>query len=507
MEETKKKNGFASGIGFIFAAAGSAVGLGNLWAFPYKTSQGGGAVFVLLYILCVLFIGVVTMLCEIYIGKRAQANPISAYKKAHKNLGFIGLVSIIIPFIITVYYSVLGGYTVKYTVNSFAGNAGILASFSNSKWQVILFTTIFIALALLIVMGGVKAGIEKASKILMPALFIIMVGVVIFSLCLGEGVSAGLKYYLKPNFKAVDNWGKTILAAMGQAFFSLSLGMGAMLTYGSYTDNKVNLVKSTAMICIFDTLIALLAGLAIFPAVFHYTATEGVSQAELGMQGPGLLFATLPRIFENMGIAGKIVSFFFFAMVVIAAVTSVISLMEVVTQFVIQKFKLNRKIAIGIVSAIAFALSIPVGISLGSAFNDGTTLFIFGVDLLTLLDTITNTVLMPVTAFFACVTVGYIIGGKNAANEIEEEGTKLGWFKKVFVVMVRYITPVLIAIVEIFGVLDLIFPNFNSFSNNGLGIVILAYALVATAAAIYFAFFKDSYTGVNADELTPPTEL
>ena len=507
MEETKKKNGFASGIGFIFAAAGSAVGLGNLWGFPYKTSQGGGAVFVLLYILCVLFLGAITMLCEIYIGKRAQANPISAYKKANKNLGFIGLVAIIIPFIITIYYSVLGGYTVKYTVNSFAGNAGILAKFSDTSWQVILFTAIFIALALLIVMGGVKAGIEKASKILMPALFIILVGVVIFSLCLGEGVSEGIKFYLKPDFKSVDNWGKTILAAMGQAFFSLSLGMGAMITYGSYTDNKINLVKSTAMICIFDTLIALLAGLAIFPAVFHYTTTTGVSQSELGMNGPGLLFATLPLIFDSMGVAGKIVSFFFFAMVVIAAVTSVISLMEVVTQFVIQKFKLNRKIAIGIVSAIAFVISIPVGISLGSAFNGGTTLFIFGMDLLTLLDTITNTVLMPVTAFFACITVGYVIGGKNAADEIENTGTPLGWFKKVFVVMVRYITPVLIAIVEIFGVLDLVFPNFNSFSNDGFGVVIIAYALVATAAAVYFALFRDTYTGENADELTPPTEL
>lgn len=502
MEKQKKQNGFASGIGFIFAAAGSAVGLGNLWGFPYKTSQGGGAIFVILYILCILLIGVITMLCEIFIGKRAQANPISAYKKANKHLGFIGLVSIIIPFIIIIYYSVLGGYTVKYTVNSFAGNAGILAKFTGSAWQVILFTAIFATLALLIVMGGIKKGIEKASKILMPALFIILIGVVIFSLCLGEGVSDGIKFYLKPDFAADINWGKTILAAMGQAFFSLSLGMGAMITYGSYTDTKVNIVKSTAMICLFDTLIALLAGLAIFPAVFHYTTTTGISQKDLGMQGPGLLFATLPLIFDSMGNVGKVVSFFFFAMVVIAAVTSIISLMEVVTQFVIQKFKLNRKIAIGIVTAVTFVLSIPVGISLGSAFNGGDTLFIFGMDLLSLFDTITNTVLMPVTAFFACITVGYAIGGKKATNEIEQENVKLGWFKNVFVVMVKYITPVLIAIVEIFGVLELIFPNFNSFSNNGLGIVITAYALVATAAAVYFAFFRDSYTGVNADELT-----
>lgn len=505
MEETKKKNGFASGIGFIFAAAGSAVGLGNLWGFPYKTSANGGAAFVLLYIICVLFIGVITMLCEIYIGKRAQANPISAYKKANKNIGFFGLAAILIPFIITIYYSVLGGYTVKYAVNSFAGNAGIFAKFAGTPWQVILFTAIFIALALLIVMGGVKAGIEKASKILMPALFIILVGVVIFSLCLGDGVSDGLKFYLKPDFSVVT-W-KTVLAAMSQAFFSLSLGMGAMITYGSYTDNDINILKSTAMICIFDTLVALLAGLAIFPAVFHHIATTGASQSELGMGGVGLMFSTLPLIFDSMGVVGKIVSFFFFAMVVIAAVTSVISLMEVVTQFVIQKFKLNRKIAIGVVSIIAFAISIPVGISLGSALNGGDVMFIFGMNLLDLLDTITNTVLMPVTAFFACITVGYIIGGKKAANEIENTGTPLGWFKNVFVFMVRYITPILIAVVEIFGVLDLVFPGFKSFSGNGLGIVLTAYALVGIAAGIYFLFLKDTYTGENADELTPPEEL
>ena len=498
----KKKAGFASGIGFILAAAGSAVGLGNLWGFPYKTSANGGAAFVLVYIACVLVIGAIAMLCEIFIGRRAQANPVSAFKKINKNCGWFGLLAIAIPSIIICYYSVLGGYTIKYSLNSFTGNAGKFASFAGNIGEVVLYTLIFMALSLFIVMAGVKGGIEKASKILMPALFVILLVIVIFSLCLGEGVSEGLSFYLNPDFSVLN--GSAILTAMGQAFFSLSLGMGAMVTYGSYTGKGINLVKSTAMICIFDTLVALLAGLAIFPSLFHYMAVEGVAADALGMGGVGLMFMTLPMVFEDMGVLGQVVSLFFFAMVAIAAITSVISLLEVVTQFVIQKFHVLRKRATLAVTGICFAVSIPIGISLGYELNEVTALQIFGKNWLDFFDIMTNTVLMPVCAFFACIAVGWLIGAKKATSEIEADGTALGWFRPVFEVMVRYITPVLILVVEVFGLIDLLAPKNNEglrvFSANGLGIILCAYALLGVCAAIYFIFFRDSYTGDNGDE-------
>ena len=511
MEQTKKRNGFGSGLGFILAAAGSAIGLGNLWSFPYKTSANGGAAFVITYIISVLIIGIVVMIAEIYIGKRAQANPITAYKKSNKKFGWLGVFAIIIPFFIICYYSVLGGYTVKYTVSSFTGNAGIATAFAGNIWQVILFTVIFVALAVLVVMGGVKNGIEKASKVLMPALFVILVAIAIYALCLGEGVAEGLDFYLNPDFAELGFEG--ILAAMSQAFFSLSLGMGIMVSYGSYAGNNIKVGKSVMMIVIFDTLVALIAGLAIFPSVYHYQAVNG---GTLETSGILLMFESMPLIFESMGLFGKFVSFFFFAMIVIAALTSVISLMEVVTQFIIQKFKLGRKKAILIVALITFALSIPIGISLGKALNKDFSMMICGENWLDFLDKITNVVLMPIGALGACIALGWgTFNGKKKSDrfnpislskQLEEDGLKLGWFSKIFAVMLKYVTPLLIIVVEIFGVYGVIMPadsvtGIRAFSLNGLGIVLTAYALCALAIGLYFAFWRNRETGCNADEI------
>ena len=499
MENTQnKKGGFASGIGFILAAAGSAVGLGNLWAFPYKTAENGGAAFVFLYILCVLLIGAVTMICEIFLGRRAQANPISAYKKINKNLGWIGLIAIVVPTIIVCYYSVLGGYTVKFAVNSFSGNAGNLGAFAGKSWQVILFTAIFMLLALTVVMAGVKGGIEKASKILMPALFILLVAVVIFVLCLGEGVKDGLSYYLIPDFSKIT-FG-SVLAAMGQAFYSLSLGMGSMIVYGSYTSKEINIVKSTAMVCVFDTFVALLAGLAIFPAVFHFSTVEGIDTSTLDLNGIMLMFETLPKVFESIGVFGKIIEFFFFAMVSIAAVTSVISIMEVASQFVIQKFKISRKIAAMFIAVITFLISIPVSISLGYLLGGTAQMTIFGLDWLSFLDTVTNTVFMPICAFLSCISVGWFIGSKQALYELKADGNNFGKLESFIGIMMKYIVPALIAVIEIFGVIDLIFPA-GAFSLNGLGIVLISYALFGILIAVYFLFLRNTETGTNADEL------
>ena len=503
----KKKVGFASGIGFILSAAGSAIGLGNLWAFPYKTSANGGAAFVFLYVISVLMVGLVTMIAEIFIGKRVHANAVTAYKGISRRLGWLGLLAIVIPFLIASYYSVLGGYTVKFALNSFVGNAGKFEAMAGNKGDVILSAAIFIALAMIIIMGGVRDGIEKASKVLMPALFLILIGIVIYSLSLGEGVAAGLAFYLKPDFSVIT-W-RSVLAALGQAFYSLSLGMGIMITYGSYAGEETDLLRSTAMICLFDTLVALLGGLAIFPAVFHYSAVNGIPTDQIGMGGVGLMFKTLPYVFEDMGVIGQIVSFFFFSMVIIAAVTSVISLLEVATQFIIQTTRGDRRRCTAVIAVLCFAASIPIGISLGMVLNGDDSFTLFGQDLLDLLDVIANTVLMPILALLGCICVGWVIGGREAVREIEASGTRMGRFGGIFAFMIRYITPPLIAVVEIFGLFDLILPageNGRSFDANGLAIVLTGAALLAVCAVVYAVFFRDKDTGTNEDEVTAARE-
>lgn len=503
MENVKKKSGFASSIGFVLAAAGSAVGLGNLWSFPYKTSLYGGAAFVIVYVICSILFGAIAMIAEIWLGKRAQANNVTAFKKANKNLGFVGIIVLFVPAIILCYYSVLGGWTVRYAMNSFqavegATNALSFGAFVSNTYEPIFYTFIFMLLAAIIIMGGVKDGIEKASKVLMPILFIILVFIVVFCLFLGSGVTKGLEFYLNPDFASLGFEG--VISAMSQSFYSLSLGMGAMIAYGSYTGKNIKVGKSVAMICVFDTIIALLAGLAIFPAIGALMPDKLTSAG-----GVGLIYEILPAVFNAMGNVGPIISFLFFGMVVIAALTSVISLMEVVAQFVIQKFKLNRKKATLVVCIIGFLISVPIAWSVGGAFNGAITLF--GFDLLTFFDETTNTVLMPVSAFMSCLAVGWFIDGKKSLKEkinpmntlktLEDEGLHLGKFGKLWIVMVKYVTPLLILLVEVLGVMGKVKDN----GSNYWYIVGFAGIIIAISLAVYFIFFKNSYTGENKDEL------
>ena len=480
--------GFAK-VGMYTVLIGAAANIILDPVFIFALGMGvRGAAFVLIYVACVLLIGFVTMLSEIYLGRRAQANPMTAYKMIHKNLGWCGLVAIVIPAFIICYYSVLGGWTTKYALNSFSGNAGIVGTFSVNTGEVILYTAIFLVLSMVIIMGGVKDGIEKASKVLMPVLFLILVAIAVYALTLGSGVREGLSFYLKPDFSGITF--KSVLVAMGQAFYSLSLGMGIMITYGSYTGKEVNLVRSTAMICIFDTLVALIAGLAIFPSVAHF------DPALLGSsKGVALMFIILPQVFESMGGVGQVVSFAFFVMVDIAAITSVVSLIEVVTQFVIQKFHAHRKRAALIVAGVCFLVSIPIGISLGHvAILEESSPALFGLDWLTFFDEVTNTVLMPVCALFSCIVVGWFITPKRAVAEIEAGGTPMsGWLKKVYAVMIRFVTPALILIVEIGGLQ-------SEIAAGNVAVVVFAYALVALCVVAYFAFFRNRDTGTNADE-------
>ena len=455
--ETKKTVGFASSLGFILAAAGSAVGLGNIWAFPYKTSQNGGAAFVLLYVACVIFIGFVTMLSEIYLGRRAAANPITSYKKVSKNLGWCGLVAILIPTFITCYYAVLGGWTTKFAVNSFAGNAGILASFSVNTGEVILYTAIFVAIAAIIIACGVEEGIERMSKVLMPILFLIVVGVAIYSLTLGEGVREGLAFYLKPDFSVITF--KSVLAAMSQAFFSLSLGMGIMITYGSYLDKKQNIEKNALVIVICDTLIALMAGLAVMPARFALDPEGPIG-------GPKLLFITMQNVFNSMGTVGYVFGIIFYLLVILAAVSSSISLLEVIVAHFVDKArdkgKGDKRKAYSVIAALATGV-LCVLVCLDGLGSNGIAPFnLFGVESsawsdcwLDFFDMISEGILMPLGALLMCICIGYELKPQFVDDECCLEGNAFK-SKIFFNICVKTITPILMVFI-LLGQIDQFF--------------------------------------------------
>ena len=459
----KKKVGFASGIGFILAAAGSAVGLGNLWGFPYKTSQNGGAAFVLIYIACVLLIGFVTMLSEIYLGRRSQANPMTAYKVVNKNLGWCGLVAIMIPAFIICYYSVLGGWTTKYALNSFSGNAGIVSTFSVNTGEVILYTALFLVLSVTIIMGGVKDGIEKASKVLMPVLFCILVAIAIYALTLGSGVREGLAFYLKPDFSGITF--KSVLVAMGQAFYSLSLGMGIMITYGSYLDKKQNIEKNALVIVICDTLIALMAGLAVMPARFALDPEGPIG-------GPKLLFITMQNVFNSMGTVGYVFGIIFYLLVILAAVSSSISLLEVIVAHFVDKArdkgKGDKRKAYSVIAAIATGV-LCVLVCLDGLGSNGIAPFnLFGIEpdangnlpawcdcWLDFFDMISEGILMPLGALLMCICIGYELKPQFVDDECCLEGNSFK-SKTFFNICVKTITPILMVFI-LLGQIDQFF--------------------------------------------------
>ena len=500
----EKKNSFSSGLGFILATAGGSVGLGNLWSFPYKTSQNGGAAFVFVYIISVIILGLALSVAEMYIGKRAKANNVTAFKKIHKNLGWLGLVAIVGALFITFYYTVIGGFTIKYTVFSFANNPIDLKGFSGNIWEVILYSGIFLLLAIIIISLGVKKGIENASKVLMPALIIILIGIVIYCLCLGDGVKEGLNFYLNPDFNALGT--KGILRAMAQAFFSMSVGCGTLCAYGSYTGKGIKIGKCAMWVAIFDTGVALLAGLAIFPAIYHYKAQTGV---DLNNNGIVLLFSSMPVIFSSLGIAGKFLSFFFFGMAAIAAITSLISLIEVAAQYFIQRFNIKRKKVCIFIALSIFIVSIPIGISLGFSLNDKNIMNIGNLSLLEVFDQIVTTSLIPISAFLTALCVGWFMFPTSNKKElfdfrylgkkIQDDGLLHGKINYVFAFLIKYIAPIIILGIFILGLIDSVFPGYH-FELNGLLVELIAIGLIGVLIAIYFIFLKNKDTGDNEAE-------
>lgn len=444
----KNRNTFSSGLGFVLAAAGSAVGLGNIWRFPYLAAKYGGGIFLLFYILLVLSFGYTLMIAENAIGRKTGKSALCAFGELRKKWAFLGIIATIIPMIILPYYNVIGGWVMKYAVTFLSGNHtsaaqdGFFEGMLASPGQQILYQFIFSAVTTLVILRGVQKGVEKFSTILMPVLIALAIIVSIYSITL-PGASKGIKYLFIPDFSHFSIQG--ILAALGQMFYSLSLAMGIMVAYGSYLPKDSNLEKNVSRIEIFDTGIAILAGLMIVPAVFAFS---GGDESALG-KGPGLMFITLPKVFESMGMS-TVIGSVFFVLVLFAALTSSISIMEAIVSSLCDKFGWGRtKTTIG-AGIASFLVGIPP--ILGYSLWDKVTLG--GMTILDMMDFVTNSVLMPVCALLTCIFVAYIIG----VNVIHDEVKLSSAFKrqKLFDIMIKYIAPVLIAAILISSILDAI---------------------------------------------------
>lgn len=448
----QKRSSFTGKLGFILAAAGSAVGLGNLWRFPYLAAKYGGGIFLLVYLVLAVTFGFALMIAEIAIGRKTGLSAIGAFKALDKRFSFLGYVAAIVPIIILPYYSVIGGWVTKYFFTFATGGGsdaaadGYFGGFIGKVGEPILWFAIFIGATAVVVLLGVEKGVEKVSKIMMPILVVLTIGIAIYTLTLPNALD-GLVYYVKPDFSKFS--GTTVLAAMGQLFYSMSLAMGIMITYGSYMKKDVHIESSTRQIEIFDTGIAFFAGLMIIPAIFSFYHGDEVLIGENLTKGPGLMFVMLPKVFDSMP-GGDIIGALFFILVLFAALTSSISLMETIVSIFMDKLKVGRKVACLIVLGISVVIGLP------SSLGFGVLSFIeplgAGTSILDFFDFITNNVIMPVVAFITCILVGYVIKPKAIIEEVETNGKFSG--KKLFTVVIKYIAPVCIVAILIFSVME-----------------------------------------------------
>ena len=435
MGSDSQRDTFSGRVGFILAAAASAVGLGNIWRFPYLAAEYGGGTFLIVYLILAVTFGFALMITEVAIGRKTGLSAGNAFRKINKKFAFCGVLALIIPAIITPYYGVIGGWVSKYMTLYFAGRGsdaaadGFFNSYIAQTAEPIIWLIVFIAVTTIIVLIGVKRGIEKASVILMPILIALCVIIGIYGLT-QPGAIDGLLYYVTPDFSKMS--GKLILAALGQLFYSMSLAMGIMITYGSYMKKKVNLEKSVRMIEVFDTLVAFLGGMMILPAVFAFAGGNESAMSS----GPGLMFVTLPKIFSNMP-GGNFVGAMFFILVFFAALTSAKSLMETIVSTIMDRFKTKRVPTTLGVCIYLILLGIPS--SLGFGIWSGITPL--GMDILTFFDFISNSVLMPILAFFICILAAYVMKPKSIIEEVETEGA-IFRAKRFYSVMIKFVAPV-----------------------------------------------------------------
>ncbi len=453
--QTKRSN-FSGSIGFVMAAAGSAVGLGNIWRFPYLAAKDGGGTFILVYIILALTFGFTLLTTEIAIGRKTAQGPLTAYGMIHKKWAGVGILSWLVPIIILPYYCTIGGWVLKYLFAFITGDAakaaedGYFTSYITQTVSPLIWMIVFLAATAFVVFCGVNKGIEKYSKVLMPILLVLVVGISVFSLTLthtdaASGVTRtglqGLKIYLIPNFTGMtlSKFVAILIDAMGQLFFSISVAMGIMVAYGSYVKKETNLMSSINQIEIFDTAVALLAGMMIVPAVFTFMGTEGMSA------GPSLMFISLPKVFHAMGPIGVFIGILFFVMVTFAAVTSSVSVMEAIVSSIIDKFHFSRRKS----TVIATIYSLIVGVIVCLGYNalyfelklpNGAV-----AQVLDVLDYISNNIFMPLVALLTCILIGWVVKPKVVIDEVCYGGHKFGR-KMLYIVMIKFIAPILLFI-------------------------------------------------------------
>ena len=453
MENKQKRGSFTGSLGFVLAAAGSAVGLGNIWRFPYLAAKDGGGVFLLCYLVLALTFGFALLTTEIAIGRKTGKSPLVAYGQMHKRFSWVGTLACLIPTLILPYYCAIGGWVLKYLAAFLTGGGvdaaadGYFTGFITSQFSPIIWFVLFMAATIYVVYKGVNNGIERFSKLVMPALLVMIVAIAAFSLTLSHtdanGVTRtgieGMKIYMIPNFEGmtIGRFAVVLMDALGQLFYSISVAMGIMIAYGSYVKKETNIVKSVNQIEIFDTMVAFLAGMMIVPAVYTFMGAEGMSA------GPSLMFISLPKVFQAMGAIGTVVGVVFFVMVAFAALTSSVSVMEAVVSSVMDKWHVNRDKATVCVGAYALIAGIIVCL--------GYNLFYFELRLpndsvgqiLDVMDYISNFVLMPVVALATCVMVGWVISPKSVIDEVTRNGERFGR-AKLYVAMIKIVAPVLL---------------------------------------------------------------
>lgn len=415
MDKKAKNSKFSSRLGYVLAVAGSAVGLGNIWRFPYLAAKYGGGIFLLVYLILTVSFGYVLIVSETALGRMTQKSPIGAFKSFGQGIWYKigGWINAIIPILIVPYYSVIGGWVIKYFVEYIKGNVNVLAqdnyfnNFISDSFNVEFWFIIFALFAFITILGGVKNGIERSSKIMMPILVVLAIMVVIYSVT-RPGAIEGVKYFLIPNFENFSIM--TIVAAMGQMFYSLSIAMGILYTYGSYLEKDVDIEKSTKQVELFDTAIAILAGLMVIPAVFAFS-TEA---AESLQAGPSLMFITLPKVFASMG-AGTIAGILFFLLVFFAALTSAISLLETSVSSLSQQFHISRNKAIVIMAFVMLAF----GTTSCLGYGVWDFISIFGMAFLDFYDFLTNSIMMPIAALATCILIIKVVGFQKIIDEVK----------------------------------------------------------------------------------------
>ncbi|WP_455061917.1 sodium-dependent transporter [Prevotella fusca] len=443
----QKRAKFGSKLGMILATAGGAVGLGNVWRFPYMTGQNGGAAFILIYIGCILLLGLPCMISEFIIGRHAASNTARAYTKlsdgtAWKWVGYLGVLT---GFLITGYYAVVSGWCLQYGVASVMNHLhgspayfqAYFSDFSTNPWKPVLWTSIILFVTHYVIIHGVRNGIERASKILMPALFLLLLAIVVAS-CLLPGAGKGVEFLLKPDFSKVT--GDVFLGALGQSFYSMSIAMGCICTYASYYSRHTKLLNSAVQIGFIDTCVAILAGLMIFPAAF----SVGVSPDS----GPSLIFITLPNVFEqafsSIPVIGYVVSLAFYLLLSMAALTSLISLHEVSTAFFQEELHTSRPRAAMIVTGGCFLIGAVCSLSLG----EWSFLKVAGVDLFDVFDFVTGQIFLPVGGLLTCLFIGWYVPKKLVKDEFTNWGTTRGVFFGTYYFLIRFVCP--LAILAIF---------------------------------------------------------